>query len=429
MTMKFKIQEYIVKKGLFEKGLLAITVSIPFGFIALTNIATVFTLLCSFALFEKRKFIHNFKSNRLVIWFTTFFVLLTLSLLNTTNYDYGSKVIERSIFYLLFSFIFLVGYHKITKQWIYKSLSYYIKFCLIACIICVIAACYKTYVYAAVNPFNEVNGNFFAYLKLTQVIRQHPIYFGANLLLAICILLFEIVNSQRALPIKYIVIYLIVFGLFIFLLNSFLLLIVLCLILLFFIAYCIIKRPQKVKIQHLFLFLLVMALPISFSTSFIAHKFNGLNIVNDFITTDFSGNDFTAIKARRAKAFCSIQLIKDNVVFGVGVGDGNNELKKYYEKYHFKHGIDRNFNSHNQFLTTSIYLGLLGAIILMLIFVELFYVALRTKNKILFLFSLISFCFFLTESVLERQIGIVYFTFFALLLYSLAKTKYICENE
>jgi O-antigen ligase len=429
MKMRHKIQDFITKHDLFEKGFLAIVATIPFGFNGLTNIATAFTVLFSVTLFKKENFISLLKSNRLTMWFIAFFVLLALSLLNTVNLKYGLKVIERSIFFLLFSFIFLVNSNRINKKLIFKSFTVFINFCIIACGICILSALYNTFTYAAVNPFNEVNGNFFAYLKLTQIIKQHPIYFGANLLLAICIIVSEFFKTSKTLSIKYTPVYLTIFLIFIFLLNSFLLLIVLFFIFIFFIVYYLIKRPKKVRIHHLLLFVFAVIVPISYSTSFISHKFNGLNVVEDFITTDFSGNDFTAIKARRAKAYCSIQLIKDNFLFGVGIGDGNDVLKKYYEKYNFQHGIDRKFNSHNQFLTTSIYLGIFGFIILTIIFIELFYTAIKAKNKLLFLFSLITCCFFITESVLERQIGIVYFVFFALLLYSLVKTEYICENE
>ena len=62
---------------------------------------------------------------------------------------------------------------------------------------------------------------------------------------------------------------------------------------------------------------------------------------------------------------CSIEIIKENVFFGVGTGDVKTELNKKYEEKNIQQALKDNLNSHNQFLQTYVAIGLPGFILLL----------------------------------------------------------------
>lgn len=84
---------------------------------------------------------------------------------------------------------------------------------------------------------------------------------------------------------------------------------------------------------------------------------------------------------------------------------------------------ERNFNPHNQFLQTGLEIGLLGLAVLLLLLVLVFVRAVRSGDLILTVLtaSLVFNCLF--ESMLQRQSGIVFYTFWICFLIMLDRIK------
>jgi O-antigen ligase len=126
--------------------------------------------------------------------------------------------------------------------------------------------------------------------------------------------------------------------------------------------------------------------------------------------------------------------------FGVGTGNLDfylsNKLKNYNQydlgKMDNKHQIL--YNPHNQFLQTGLEIGIFGLLILLFIIFYGLKKAYQTKNWILFILLLNLFFNSLFESMLQRQSGIVFYTFWICLLSVYAEnfcqksTKLINEN-
>ncbi|MAJ98225.1 MAG: O-antigen ligase domain-containing protein [Flavobacteriales bacterium TMED288] len=109
-------------------------------------------------------------------------------------------------------------------------------------------------------------------------------------------------------------------------------------------------------------------------------------------------------------------IIKSNFILGLGVDMADNVLKSRLKSNQVKlwNGSEmeliykRNFNYHNQFMQSFAELGFIGfSLILYLVIYPLFKVQ---PNDIAFIFLSISFFGFLTESVFERQVGVLYFS-------------------
>lgn len=117
------------------------------------------------------------------------------------------------------------------------------------------------------------------------------------------------------------------------------------------------------------------------------------------------------------------QIIQEHPVIGVGVGDIRDELTKKYKEIGIVTIQDSGFDSHQQYLQTFASLGIIGLLSLLFVFFQFFKEGIRNKNFYLFGFGLLYLFFGFTESMLETQAGIVFFTFCALFFYSFQPSK------
>ncbi len=118
----------------------------------------------------------------------------------------------------------------------------------------------------------------------------------------------------------------------------------------------------------------------------------------------------------------SFNMIADNP-FGVGMGDENDLLSREYYKHRYTGYAERHLNPHQQFLQTGISIGWIGIILLAILFVQLIIVAYRTRHLALFLGSICIAVSCLFESMLERQVGVI---FLSILVFYVAIVR--CEQ-
>ncbi|MEG1763333.1 MAG: O-antigen ligase family protein, partial [Bacteroidales bacterium] len=127
----------------------------------------------------------------------------------------------------------------------------------------------------------------------------------------------------------------------------------------------------------------------------------------------------------------ALATIQDKPLFGYGTGDVKEALAPHYsdtlrnvlcstipekDTYLIENHIPP-YNPHNQFLQTSIAIGLLGLSVFLSIFVCGLYWAFRTRSILFATLNLLFLVNCLTESMLETQAGIVFFVFFYFLFF------------
>ncbi len=113
------------------------------------------------------------------------------------------------------------------------------------------------------------------------------------------------------------------------------------------------------------------------------------------------------------------QISENSLLLGVGTGDAVNELKERMKDCEIQFWLgdgyyllrDKNLNYHNQFLESLATLGIL-AMIALLLFVLLPLYRYKDQSPIFLMFLLLIIVSFLTESILERQAGVLFFAFF-----------------
>lgn len=107
----------------------------------------------------------------------------------------------------------------------------------------------------------------------------------------------------------------------------------------------------------------------------------------------------------------SWNVIKRNVLFGVGVGDLEKELFAEYDKMHSKLAMEYRLHPHNQFLSIALCFGIVG---LLWFLVALFYPMIKLGKHYDYLylaFFIILICSFFTEDTLETQAGVTFYAF------------------
>ncbi|MBL4904939.1 MAG: O-antigen ligase family protein [Flavobacteriaceae bacterium] len=111
-----------------------------------------------------------------------------------------------------------------------------------------------------------------------------------------------------------------------------------------------------------------------------------------------------------------IKVISSKPIFGVSADGGLEQLQKerniISEPYINKH------NAHNDTLEITLRYGLVGLMIYLVLIFKLFKNAWQKKLYVFKWFLIVFVVSSITESYLQRQIGLTFFTFFSLLLYN-----------
>lgn len=152
-----------------------------------------------------------------------------------------------------------------------------------------------------------------------------------------------------------------------------------------------------------------------FTSTSLKNKIEVMVKTTDFdIETIITKNSVTltqnTLEHRLLINYIALTEIKNNLPFGVGIGDFQDILYQEYININFKQGINNNFNNHNQYLAEFLKSGIFGGIVFIVLII-----ALIRKSKIkdsyygLIIISFAFSCFF--ESHLYRQHGIVIFGF------------------
>lgn len=128
--------------------------------------------------------------------------------------------------------------------------------------------------------------------------------------------------------------------------------------------------------------------------------------------------------ARMVNNYASINILKDNFFFGVGIGDVQNNLEIVYREIGFR---KIQFNEHNQYFRFWLGSGIISIIVYIIWIVKIFLNSILQKDtlKMSVIIILLLFCF--TESVFARQMGITFFLFF--IFFFIHSKKNIKQNN
>jgi O-antigen ligase len=119
----------------------------------------------------------------------------------------------------------------------------------------------------------------------------------------------------------------------------------------------------------------------------------------------------------------ALDLSQDHLWFGRGTGDVQEALNREYQRRDLEKHMDRNYNPHNQYLSTWMALGLAGLAVLGVLLLWPLILGLRHGDYLAVAFLLLYMSHFMFESMLSRSPGILSFAFFyGLLILNRRKT-------
>lgn len=116
----------------------------------------------------------------------------------------------------------------------------------------------------------------------------------------------------------------------------------------------------------------------------------------------------------------TLPVAKENWLVGVGVGDKIDVYMEQYRKDNNLVSLEREYNSHNQYIDTLVVTGIAGLALLLIFFVVPAVLAFKNRrfDVVFALFLFMIFFNALFESVFERQAGIMFFVLFFTLMFN-----------
>jgi len=366
----------------------------------------------SFSFKEK---LQRFMKNPTAIAFVLLYLLHLISIFYTENYSEGWNDLRLKISLLLLPFFMM------TVQFIYNEQRMFI-LKLFAVLMMLMALTDLT------NAFLEyfINGNqeTFYYIHLPYVLASKVHYVAWYYSFAIFISIYHLISSHSNRTFWFLGLLILLFSLILLSSRAF----ILAFIVVFILSF--LKWFKTAKTSR---FMLVKLL--SFSTLFI---FTLLLIpstnlrLNDTVVELQKMFGYDTPKQTNPRVFIwryGADLIAKNPIFGFGVGDAKGELSVVLEScdamfWNGERNIpiqDKNYNFHNQFMQTWAEVGIFGFLILVFIMIHPF--LLKCSHPLFLIFIGLTFIGCLTESMFERQAGVVLFAFMYPLLFGLKKAS------
>jgi len=352
--------------------------------------------------------------------FISFFLVYIVGLIYTENFDYAFFDLEVKLSFLVFPLIFFSGtYNFIDKKKFSELLIYFIFSCFLSSIISLIISTIQFintnstvwffYVYANyfhhpsyISMYVELSLAAISYLILNNLIQNNKLRI---LLLSISawLLIYTILLSSKA-------------GLF-------------GLILILIIVFYQIIIIQKKIINALKLIIGVMLL-LLIGYNIIPESNNRLapamEVIKKKSNYDVNTEDGTVQRIEIWKT--SVEIIKNNILIGVGTGDVKDKLLSEYQKKGMNFAYKMNLNAHGQFFQTTIALGIIGLFVLILILFYPFLLSIRHGNYLYLSFIMLITLNISVESMFENQAGVVFYAFFNSFLFINSKLNYSNTN-
>ncbi|MBS1651542.1 MAG: O-antigen ligase family protein [Bacteroidetes bacterium] len=370
---------------------------LPFGGLYLSAIIILWGV-ASFLNINKNDFINGIKQTPLLlIWLFALYTFLSALLFGGEDQEVNHAIETKLSFIFLPYLIFCFNYPNAIIKRCFVS---FVSGCFFASLLLIIRA-----VYFAANGAPE----YFFYTKFSWFI--HASYFSMYLCFAGVLIVayyFKWFNKNKSI-IYFSYALLLIFTVSIFFCSSKMGIITWLIIstLLLFKQYKTKLSLQKTALLLFTLILVLISIYILFPKSF--ERFTSITHLNT-ASIDKTSAESTTVRFLIWEQ--ALTLIKKNLLFGVGVGKTNASLYEMYSNNGLSGAFEHKLNSHNQFLQTFIGLGIVGFIILFYLTAYQLLKAIKKQQFVLLLFSVLIFCNFLVESMLETSAGVLFFTFF-----------------
>lgn len=366
--------------------------------------------------------LHALRQSKLALLYAGLYFALIVSFFLSEDKNTGAKVLERNLFVLIVPVIMATS--AIKGNQLKNALFGFVAGCLLAVMICLINALYRY------NAHHEIH--YFFYHELSKsALGLHAIYFSLYIASCIVFLILNLESSWRTKNWKLRSFYLaliLIFCAFLILLSSKTIIISLTALLnLLFIIWIVRKNRKAGGVFAIVIINVCMVIGI-FKIEHVKDRFiDTLNSNIEFIKQDAYSEltVFTGVTVRLTFWKFVVEILDetDSWWTGMSIGDGDNALhEKAVEKKLYGGNPEMgwtdytSYNAHNQFFQYLLYMGIPGVLYFILILIAIIWHAIRKKKLLLLLSALLFTSFCVTESVLDVNKGIIFFSIFLPLL-------------
>ncbi len=360
------------------------------------GLPVILLILYSFIQFLKNKegYVKRIKPFLIM---SSLYLFYILTFIYSNNTIYFGKKLETGLSLLIIPLSFLFHNEFINK----KSADFFKKIYLFGVTVFTVILYLFLFIYQNdryPNGIKDVNFIRSASENL-PLIETHPIY--SSIFLAIGILI--LISSFKQIRLFVFVPLLILLTTGVILLSSKMVIISLFVILVLFIGSVIINIKQRLLL--IFVALIIPVFAIIYIPN-INSRFNELFTNSTY--SEINKNNSSSIRVTINS--CTFELIEKSWFFGYGVGDVQDELNTCYRSRSTLL-LENQYNTHNQYLSIWLGTGLIGLLAFLYMLFFNFRLA-KYNNDLLFISLLILFSLnLLTENILERQSGVIIFSF------------------
>ncbi len=396
-------------------------------------VTAVFGLLTT-GLNEKFQRIYQ---HRPVFIFILFFGLYLLGLLYTDHIAEGLKSVEQKLALLAIPLITAssISFTDRQRKWAMFAFVYTNALLTVVCVVLNAVSVTRgepsqvnfdihtlarfTELHAGVNPIWMQ----FSYIAFANSI-IHPTYFSIYLTLCILILFYYNPSTTKQEYLKYAVIAW--FSIVIILLSSLMGIFILLSTGLLNLLYYLFKRNFAVRESFLSL-----AFTFTVCSLILFFPVTRFRVIQEPLSTPLAlpsnPENWNSINLRFLEWEAGIEGIKNHRIIGTGTGGTLEVLHGYYTQVDLG-DFSKYYNAHNQYIETYLEIGLAGFVVLILCFFIPIVYAVKCRNKLLLSLVIMICLGCLSESVLERGRGLMFYMSFVS-LFMFTKNKHDNEAE
>ena len=354
--------------------------------------------------------------------FAGIYVFYLLGLLYTEDLQRGFSDIETKLSILLFPVLFFTHEpFKIEER--NKILIWFLYGCLFAVFLNIANSIFQFFYtkYLIANGDKEVwdyGFHFFFKERISPML--HTSYIAMYLVFGLIIAFFlrkDLKNNKKLMVLIYLLFPLLIC---LFISKSGILSLLIWLLILG--VYYIIKEKAYKKV----LLIAVLAIVSTFAmVKFVPEFGNRFAEMKNVVLGDKNQDEKSQSSGVRKNVWgISINLIKENSIYGVGTGDVKKVLLAEYEKNGLQNELEHEYNCHNQYLQTGLALGVPGMLLFILLLLIPAFYAFKIKDYLYLSFILLFAWNVFVESMFETQAGVIFFAFINSLLYCTVKSNH-----
>lgn len=390
----------------YQTLLILLALSFPFQ-LRISSLITVGLVINWIFLISREKLLRSLKT--FGFWaFLSLFLMVLMSVTYSQNKNFF--LIEKKLSLLVFPVMFSSLRYCINKSFVNRILWSFVGSCTVASIYSLTLALSKP------GPFGV---NMDGITEMTQeAIGISHVYFGLYLSFCLVILFFFLLTKRYNAWLIFFSVSLGTYLLFFMYTSGAKMATISLLIVAFSTSLVIVLKKKKWKLG-----LAILALPcIVFVFTLVSIKdaksrFQHMLNPENYYAGD---NSWNSLGVRVSIFKCVKEVTSSSLLLGTGIGDVQDDLNNCYRANGFNSLND--MNAHNEYLQILLGTGVLGLLIYLGSIVYILSESIKLKaymlSYFLVLFSLCSF----TEALLERQQGVMFFSYFTALLYFYVKS-------